>query len=157
MNVIKNIFLAAAVAGVALAAGCHKEPPRPDVVDNTPKRDVITYNMTIVPRAENTTGDTLKVSLNGKLVFYIRGNISPTYYSTGQVVSTAGVTYTLPPVKTDDVLSIWYDPGRVVLPNGSTTYDENGMAIYLDYDGNSNLLLHEFSCRCIGNYSVSLP
>jgi hypothetical protein len=157
MNVIKNICFAAAVAALALVTGCHKEPPRPDVVDNTQKRDVITYNMTITPRAENIIGDTLKVSLNGKLVFYIRGSITPNYYSSGMVVNTAGTTYTLPAPKTGDVLSIWYDPGRAIMPDGSTNYDENGLAIYLDYDGNSNLLLHEFNCRCIGNYSTTLP
>jgi hypothetical protein len=157
MNMIKNICLAAAAAGLLLAAGCHKEPPRPDVTDNTPKRDVITYNMTIVPRAENIIGDTLKVSINGNMAFYIRGSITPNYYSSGMVVYTAGTSYTLPAFKTGDVLSVWYDPGRVVMPNGSTAIDENGLAIYVDYDGNSNLLLHEFNCRCIGNYSTTLP
>lgn len=142
------------MAAITVIAGCKKKvEERPDQTIVNEQRQTITYDMTIVPRAVNTTGDTLWVKLNGNVVLDVKGNITPTYYSSGMMVGTK----TVPRVKTGDIVEIYYHPGVVTFGNGTKAYDENGLALYLDHSTANNILLKEFACRCIGSFSTRIP
>jgi hypothetical protein len=150
---MKQIKIAIALAAMAVFAGCRKEEPRPEQTDLTPKRDNISYNLTIVPRAERTTGDTIWLKVNGNLVLNIKGNITPTYYTSNQLIN--GLV--IPKVKTGDKLELYYHPGVVTLGNGNIVLDENGLAVYMDYNTSNNTLVKEFNCRCTGNWYYEVP
>lgn len=135
-------FIFTAVLFVALISSCKKEAAPEIEVLETPTRNSIDYLMTVNPRAENKVGDTILVKVNGAIILNIKGSVADTYgpYK----------------VKTGDVVSVRYYPGKVTLNNGTTSLDENGLRISLDYNINNNITLVEYGCRCIADFSKTL-
>lgn len=148
-NAFKKLNLALVLLALVFVSSCKKPEPPEEPVDSSPKRDVITYRLTVVPNADipthNNNGDTLQIKINGVSYVYSKGSVGESYGTT------------IPPLKTGDVVYVYYNPGKVVF-NGKTMIDENGLSVYVDYNQNtSNLLLKEFKCRCIGVFETTLP
>ena len=140
---VKFIVLAALAIGVVYA--CKKkvdDPPPAQAPD--PVRDEITYWLTINPRAENKTNkDTLIIKLNGNSLLTSKGSVADSYgpYQ----------------VRTSDKLSVYYNPGTIVTTKSVTINDENGLLLSLDYNANDNIILKEYSCRCVANETITIP
>jgi len=154
---MKNLSIICLLLVLAVLSGCKKPDAREEVIVEGPKRDVINYRLTIVTRTEtgvtnsnSHNGDTLVVKVNGNKIVDVKGSV-------GDYYGGSGGNSALFTVKTGDVVWVYYNPGKVVF-NGNTMIDENGLAVYADYNNNrSNLLLKEFACRCIGVYQTTMP
>lgn len=117
-----------------LLGGCKKEDTSNRVA--APAADppiVYSYLLTVINEAKNLDGDTIRVKLNDALL---------------QVYTNTERFQYGPRVKTGDVLSIYYNPGKVQF-NGNTITDDNDLKVYID-----DKLLFEGNCRCTTNTSI---
>lgn len=127
---------------------CKKKDPVEVEYKEPGKRDEITYQMSVFTRAENRLGDTLIVKVNGSVVYSYKGSVPGDIYGASPLGPKK--------VKTGDVISVRYYPGKVTLTQGNTILDENGLLLTLDYDINNSKILKEFNCRCVADFETTL-
>lgn len=92
--------------------------------------------MNLVNDVNNYDGDTIRIRLNDVLI----------------LSDKTKALYSHPTrVKSGDVLSIYYNPGKVTY-NALQVTDENDLKVYLD-----DKLFYEANCRCIVNVTKTIP
>jgi hypothetical protein len=141
-------YLLTALLLLTVLVACKKKTdPEPEPEPVEAPRDVINYVMTVNPRAENKNftnlnKDTLIIKVNGNAIITSKGSVAETYQQYQ--------------VKTGDVVSIYYYPGKMQYGN-DTIYDENALLLSLTFATNNNIKLKEYNCRCRADENVTVP
>lgn len=125
---------------IVLFISCKKQETAPAKPVETPQVQSTFYNVFVISRAKNFTGDTLRVKLNDNPVFT-------------KIGSSVDNTWTLV-AKTGDRLNVYYNPGTV-LYNNSTIADENGLIISVLYNNIDGDVFEETCNRCKTNYNYT--